>query len=140
VTGLFGNLIIFMIEQAEREKAVRWSLNRPELLMHDASASEPMITVRPARLVTPHPNPLPQGARGLLDSPPLRGGDQGEGDGSRALKAAGRTLLQDRPAKGLCAVKRPGKCVQLLVVYYQRKQSEQRVERELQQWQRQQQQ
>jgi hypothetical protein len=58
----------------------------------------------------------------------------------RALKAANRTLFQDRFVKGRKAVKRSGKCVQLLVVYYQRQQSKQRVERELQQWQRQQQQ
>jgi hypothetical protein len=79
--------------------------------MHDASASESMITVRPARPRMP-----------------------------RALKTANRTLFQDRFAQGQVAVKRPGKCVQLLVVYHQRQQSEQRVERELQQWQRQQQQ
>jgi hypothetical protein len=58
----------------------------------------------------------------------------------RALSAADRTLFQDRFAMGQKAVKSPGKCVQLLVVYHKREQSEQRVERELQQWQRQQQQ
>lgn len=76
--------------------------------LHDASASEPMITVRPARPWTKK---------------------------SGASKTANRTLFQDRFAEGRRAIKRPGKCVQLLVVYYQRQQSEQRVERELQQWQ-----
>jgi hypothetical protein len=57
-----------------------------------------------------------------------------------ALNSAGGTLLRDLPAQGRKAVKWPGNYVQLLVVYYQRKQSEQRVERELQQWQCQQQQ
>ena len=86
--------------------------------MHNVLASEPMITVRPVRRVA-------------LAIVPV---------GDAALNAADRTLFQDRSAKGRKAVKRPGKCVQLLVVYHKRKQSEQRMERELQQWQCQQQQ
>ena len=48
--------------------------------------------------------------------------------------------IMDRFMKGRKTVKWAGKCVELLVVYYQRKQFVQRVERKLQQWQRQQQQ
>jgi hypothetical protein len=51
-----------------------------------------------------------------------------------AVLKADRTLVQDRSASGRKAVKRPGNNVQLLVVYHQRKQYEQRVEREFQQW------
>jgi hypothetical protein len=77
-----------------------------------------MITVRPARRVV----------------------SAGAPAAGAALSSAVRTLFQDRSAMGRKAVKRPGKCVQLLVVYHERQQSEQRVEREFQQWQRQQQQ
>jgi len=150
VTGLFGYLEIFMISRQSAEGMKTILYKGRNRCMHDASASEPMITVRPARLFVEQPLTLSLSSKGrgqLINSPPLTGrkrlvprGDEGEGEVKRALKAANRTLLQDRFAEGQQAVKRPGKCVQLLVVYYQRQQSEQRVERELQQWQRQQQQ
>src|SRR4030043_1413348 len=33
-----------------------------------------------SKTTPPHPCPLPPGERGLIISPPLRGGDEGEGD------------------------------------------------------------
>jgi hypothetical protein len=33
-----------------------------------------------SKTTPPHPCPLPPGERGLIIAPPLRGGDEGEGD------------------------------------------------------------
>ena len=113
--------------------------------MHNASVSEPMITVRPARPGInwcPSNLSFPQAKR---VGNPSEKKDSGQAGMTykrhcRALSAADRMLFQDRSVKGRKAVKRPGKCVLLLVLYHKRQQSEQCMERELQQWQCQQQQ
>jgi hypothetical protein len=44
------------------------------------TGSGPVINEFISKTTPPHPCPLPPGERGLIISPPLRGGDEGEGD------------------------------------------------------------